>query len=208
MQKELVKNSSDRNLTDDQVALLSKGSKFALAPKEIPILDIVCGVEEGFRQVPRDKKPFVDCARAKITEILKRASSPPDNLTPQERKVISELKSCGDIIILEADKGNCTVVMKKSDYTTKMMALLNDKKTYKVLSRNSVPVIEKRLNSFIWKLRQEEKISFSNYGTKVFEAVTLCFLGFMVFQKSTRPMYLCAQLCRLLAQLRIIFLSV
>ena len=123
----------------------------------------MCGVEEGLRQVPRDKKTFVDCARAKITQILKRASPPPDNLTSQERKAISELKSCDDIIILEANKGNCTVVMNKSDYTTKMMALLNDKKTYKVLSRNPVPVIEKRLISFIWKLRQEEKISFSNY---------------------------------------------
>ena len=120
-------------------------------------------MEESLRQVPRDKKPFVDCVRAKITQILKRASPPPDNLTPQERKAISELKSCDDIIILEADKGNYTVVMNKSDFTTKMMALLNDKKTYKVLSRDPVPVIEKRLNSFIWKLRQEEKISFSNY---------------------------------------------
>ena len=64
--------------------LLSKGSKFALAPKEIAILDIVCGVEEGLRQVPHNKKPFVDCARAKITQILKRASPPPDNLTPPE----------------------------------------------------------------------------------------------------------------------------
>ena len=114
VQKKWFKNLSDRNLTDDQVALLSKGSKFALAPKEILILDIVCGVEEGLRQVPRDKKPFVDCARAKITQILKRAS-PPDNLTQQEQKAISELKSCDDIIILEADKGNCIVVMNKSD---------------------------------------------------------------------------------------------
>ena len=109
------------------------------------------------------KKPFVDCARAKITKILKRASLPPDNLTRQERKAISELKSCNDIIILEVDKGNCTVVMNKSDYTTKMIALVNGKKTYEVLTRNPVPVTEKRLNSFIWKLRQEEKISFSNY---------------------------------------------
>ena len=37
------------------------------------------------------------------------------------------------------------------------MALLNDRKTYEVLIRNPVPVIEKRLNSFIWKLWQKEK---------------------------------------------------
>ena len=77
--------------------------------------------------MPRDKKLFIDCARAKITQILKRASPPLDNLTPQQRKAISELKSCDDIIILEADQGNCTVVINKSDYTTKMMAFLNAK---------------------------------------------------------------------------------
>ena len=167
---------------------MSKGSKFALALKEIPILDIVSGVEEGLRQVPRDKKPFKDCARAKITLILKRASPPPDNLTPQERKAISELKSCDDIVILEADKGNCTVVMNKIDYTTKMMVLLNDKKTYKVLTRNPVPVIEKRLNSFIWKLRHEEKISFSNYKSlRSCDSVLPRIYGFYKIHKTNAP---------------------
>ena len=106
MQKKWVKSLSDRNLTDDQIALLSKGSKFALDPKLISILDIVCGEEEGLSQAPRDKKPFVDCARVKITQILKHASPSPDNLTLQERKAISEGKSFDDIVILEADKGN------------------------------------------------------------------------------------------------------
>ena len=161
VQKKWVKNLSNRNLIDDQVALLSKSSKFALAPKKIPFLDKVWR-GRSLRKMPRDKKPFIDCARAKTTQILKRASPPPDNLTPQERKDISELKSCNDIIILEANQGNCTVVINKSDYTTKMMALLNDKKRYRVLTRNPVPVIEKSLNFFTWKLRQEEKISFSN----------------------------------------------
>ena len=68
--------------------LLSKDSKLALAPKEISILDMVCGVKEGLRQVSRDKKMFVDCARAKITQILKRVSPPPDDLISQERKAI------------------------------------------------------------------------------------------------------------------------
>ena len=72
---------------------------------------------------------------------------PPDNLTPLEQKSISELKSCDDIVILEADKSNCIVVMNKSDYTTKLITLFNDRKTYKVLIRNPAPVIEKHLNS-------------------------------------------------------------
>ena len=100
------------------------------------------GVEEGLRQVQRDKKPFVDCARTKITQLLIRPSPPSHGLTPQEQMAISELKSFKDIVILEADKGNCTVVMINSDYIMKIMILLNDRKTYEVLTRNPVPVIE------------------------------------------------------------------
>ena len=41
VQKKWAKNVCDCNFIDDQVALLNKGSKFALTPKKIPILDIV-----------------------------------------------------------------------------------------------------------------------------------------------------------------------
>ena len=46
-----------------------------------------------------DKKTFVDCARAKVTEIFKRATPPSDNLTLDERKAIKELKSYNDILM-------------------------------------------------------------------------------------------------------------
>ena len=154
----------------------------------------------------RDKKPFVDRDRAKITRILKRASPPPDNLTPQERKVISKLKSFDNIVFLEANKGDCTVVIHESDYTTKMMTFLNDRKTYKVLTSNPEPFIERRFNCFIWKLKQGEK--YSSPTTKAFKAVTLCFLEFMVFRKSIRKLHLCAKFCLLLAQLLIICFSI
>ena len=39
-------------------------------------------------KVEREKKAFVDCAKAKVTEILKRATPPLDNLTLGERKAI------------------------------------------------------------------------------------------------------------------------
>ena len=78
--------------------------------------------------------------------------------------------------------------MNKIDYTTKMMVLLNDKKTYKVLTRNPVAVIEKRLNSFIWKLRHEEKISFSNYKSlRSCDSVLRRIYGFPKIHKTNAP---------------------
>ena len=79
--------------------------------------------------------------------------------------------------------------MNKSDYTPKIMALLNDKKTYKVLTRNPGPVIEKSLSSFVWKFRQEGKISFSNYKSlRSCDSVLPRIYGLPKIQKTNVPL--------------------
>ena len=64
---------------------------------------------------------------------------------------------------MSADKGNCTVVMDKSDYDSKLMVLLNDSATYKIVTKNPNLAIEKRLNNFIWRLCEGKKIRFDLY---------------------------------------------
>ena len=80
------------------------------------------------------------------------------------------------------------MVTNKSNHTTKMMALLNDRKTYKVLTTNLVPVIEKRPNSFIWKLRQVEIISFSHHKSlQSCDSVLSRIYGLPKIHKTTIP---------------------
>ena len=62
------------------------------------------------------RRRLLVCAGVKVTEILKRATSSSDNLSLGERKAIKELKSYDDILIINAGKGNCTVLMDKTDY--------------------------------------------------------------------------------------------
>lgn len=45
-------------------------------------------------------------------------------------------------IVLKADKGNKTVIMEKSEYSSKMLALLNDNKTYKLVNRDPTTSIQ------------------------------------------------------------------
>ena len=71
-----------------------------------------------------------------------------------------------------------------------MMTLLNDKKTYEVLPRNPEPVIEKRLNSLICKLRQEEKISFSDdKSLRSCDSVLPRIYGFPKNHKTNGPLH-------------------
>ena len=78
---------------------------------------------------------------------------------------MEELKQYDDIVILNADKGNNTVVMDKLEYDKKLLGLLSDSATYQVIFKNPFCSIEKRLNRFIWELYKNDKISSYLYKT-------------------------------------------
>lgn len=64
-----------------------------------------------------------------------------------------------ELLVLNADKSNVTVVMNKSDYHKKMMELLNDSATYLILDRDISSQIESQCNSLITKWEEHEYIS-------------------------------------------------
>ena len=127
--KTWVKNLSSRTFTDIEMNVLSKGTKFAVSPRSVPKLDIIAGVEEGLSRLEHNKKQFINIARAKISDILLKAKPPKPNLTVKEKNAMKTLESYQDIVITEADKGNCTVVLDKTDYNDKIMELLQDEST-------------------------------------------------------------------------------
>ena len=59
-----------------------------------------------------------------MVKILKRTKLPQLNLSKVEKRAMEELKQYDDIIILNADKGNNTVVMDNLEY---------DKKSFRVV---------------------------------------------------------------------------
>ena len=65
-----------------------------------------------------------------MVEILKRAKP---NLSKAEKRAMEELKQYDDIVILNADNGNNTVVMDKLEYDKKLLGLLSDSATYQVI---------------------------------------------------------------------------
>ena len=156
-----VKKFLSRDFTQSQINALKKGTKFAITPTKIPTLDLVCGVEQGLMQVDHKHKALINYTRAQVVNILKTAKPPKQNLSKEEISAIKELKSYDDIVILNADKGNCTVVLDKTEYHKKDSILLQDPKTYRTVKKNPTSRIEKRLNSFVWNPFECKKLSFS-----------------------------------------------
>ena len=56
------------------------------------------------------------------------------------------MKQSEDVVILLADKGKATVVMDPKKYDEKLLSMLKDATTYKTLSRDPAPALERRMN--------------------------------------------------------------
>ncbi|MDA8003198.1 MAG: hypothetical protein MPL62_18085, partial [Alphaproteobacteria bacterium] len=153
-----VVNLSSKRLTDPQVSALSRGLNFAPTPKVVPKAHIVAGVETAITQ-SKASENLATKARIGVIGALSRAVLPPRNTLPDEMKAVRELARDADIIILPADKGKSTVVMDRSDYRTKVQALLSDRDTYQPMAKDPTGALERKMNSTLWSLRQKNLLS-------------------------------------------------
>lgn len=144
-------------------SLLGKGPKFAPTPQIIPVKDIVSEVEAAIARLPDDTK---DAVRTTTASLLHRARLPPHrNTTKTELRALKNLKNDHERVITKADKGNCFVVMDRTDYDSKMETLLSDPDTYQPVHKSPFAKIERELNSRLLDLKRQNKIDETVYQT-------------------------------------------
>ncbi|XP_046406218.1 uncharacterized protein LOC124171124 [Ischnura elegans] len=151
-----IVNLTDMTLNESTTEVLAKGLNFAITPRDIPRETIITEVESGIRKLP---KTVADEVREDVTRVLRSAKPPKSNITPKERAALKALREDGSIVVLPADKGNATVLMKKEDYNRKMEELLSDLVYHKlekipmakadwetraIIKRSYIPVEEQR----------------------------------------------------------------
>ena len=158
--KRWVLNISSKPLSDTETSALQKGLNFAVAPKTVPTAEIVAKVEGSITGLSCDDKLVL---RSQVSQVLQRAKAPPPNLPRSELKALRDLRKDHSLLVISADKGNCTVVMDRKDYDNKVKQMLSDQKTYKILKKDPTRCTERKLNVELLKLKREEKISESLY---------------------------------------------
>ncbi|XP_030764236.1 uncharacterized protein LOC115888610 [Sitophilus oryzae] len=140
-----VVNLTDKTLTTSEVTLLAKGGNFAITPKVVPVEDIIAGTEAAIRNLPNS---IADEIRFETVNILRTAKAPKSNLSREEHQALKSLNADKDILVLPADKGNATVVMKSEDYRSKIEDLL-EPQTYKLLKKDPTALIVRNTNRLI-----------------------------------------------------------
>ena len=123
-----------KDLTPGKVKLLQRGPKFAVTNPKVPVTEYIA-VTKQICDGLGESTEGVDCSEycQKTKDLLqdykdKHATHP--NITKQERETIKQLKENDTQVDLTADKGVAMVVMDKSSYIDKCMALLQDTNVY------------------------------------------------------------------------------
>ena len=124
-------------------------------------MDTIAAVEEGVRQL---NKEDAEDLRGHVCGILKHAKPPKDNLTKEQRESLKELGSLEDEVILPADKGNATVMMRRDGYDTncKIRRTLNTA-TYRQLKKDPTSTQEGKLSRRLKRMEKYGEITEALY---------------------------------------------
>lgn len=125
---------------------LKRGLNFAPSPQTIPHINFLADIENALHTLPTTiaKKVRQDCVVA-----LRRSKPLKCNIPKVKIKAFKNFILNHDLIISKPDKGNPTVIMEKSDYTSNMLDLLSHTNRYRVVPHNPCTKIAKKVKSAI-----------------------------------------------------------
>ncbi|GJQ65138.1 hypothetical protein Trydic_g7281 [Trypoxylus dichotomus] len=130
-------------LTKAAEQVLSKGFNYAIAPKKLPVENIVCGVENAISILEANATETI---RQRVCTILRNTRPPKKNFNTEELNALIQVKRNENIIIPPADKGIATVVLNTRIYKDKIQKLLDDP-TYKSITTDPTTYLEKKTRS-------------------------------------------------------------
>ena len=120
-------NLASKDLSPGEVKLLQRGPKFAVSTPKVPVTEYIAVTKQICDRLA-ENTDGVDCSEyyQKTKDLLqdykgKHASHP--NISKMEREAIKTLKEDNTCVVLTADKGVAMVIMDKSSYIDKCIAL-------------------------------------------------------------------------------------
>ena len=117
--------------------------------------------------VNRDKK--LDAAINFINGLnLSQPESTKSNLSKKQWKGINDLKNNDSIIIKEADKGGCVVIMNKTHYKAMVYNQLDDRVTYKRTGKSCDKTVFDKLSKLVKKYQGDLTKKEIDYLTKIY----------------------------------------
>jgi hypothetical protein len=142
--KKLILHLSEHILTDSEESVLRKGLNFSVTYPHSN-LDMACAVKSIFSKPPQTLGMEF---RWKIGSMLQKSKSSRPIMTTKELRAVKSLSLNIDIRILQADKGNCTVVSDETKYKDKSNTLL-EFGVYEPLPKDSTAKVDRKIQKLL-----------------------------------------------------------
>ena len=104
----VVCNISSKTLSPKEEEVLALGLNFVVTPQQILVLKMIASTETTARQLNEESAQHL---KSKVSAILRTAKPPKSNLSPGLQSAMRKLQRDKEIVIIQVDKGNTTVVM-------------------------------------------------------------------------------------------------
>ncbi|CAF2852485.1 unnamed protein product [Rotaria sp. Silwood2] len=144
-------------LSEAHLKVLSKGLKFVPTQRNINTITTITNCETSLNSTPSLIKK---AAISEITTFINKWRKPKkNNMTKEEIRLLNEIKSMDQIIIIQADKGGKIIIMDKSEYINKIEEKLNDNNIYEKLTKDPTDELKLKINTIATKLNQQNKIN-------------------------------------------------
>lgn len=156
--KKYFVNKSDFNIPAEVQWVLSLGQKHALPIKndDIPFLKVIAEGEDFIQTLTEREEQ--ETARNIFTDIISN-NLHREKLTNRDKFMLDKvnttknfLRNNGNLLILNADKGNSTVAMNKCDYVSRMNNIVGDVTTYKLVNRDPTTKLQTKNNNLVEEL--------------------------------------------------------
>ena len=144
-QKSWVKNLSSKTLSENQHEILSKGLNYNLGHRKFDKIKLLASIDPIIDQLENISAPEKSHLRSQIISAVKTAPKPPA-IPANTVKAMRNLRNDASLVFANADKGNVTVVMDKSDYEEKVSNHLSNLEVYKKIPTNPVKKLQTNLN--------------------------------------------------------------
>ncbi|GJQ83759.1 hypothetical protein Trydic_g6791 [Trypoxylus dichotomus] len=117
-----VVNPTDKTLPPEAISILEEGGNFAVTPKSIPKEEIIANMEAATRRLPTTER---DAVVQTLHALLPTSKQQKSNTSSAEWNALKQLKLNESLTIIQADKGNATVIINAEEYKQKIKMLLD-----------------------------------------------------------------------------------
>ena len=175
----IIFNFSSYTLSQNEKTLLAKGLNLAIPPKKLNYGDFLLPFESLFKELSESLKSDYSCdAMDPVAASMKDAAlncfysydpKTEQNLSENEYNALKSLMKQENIVVQKSDKGNCVVILNKTDYVERMNELLQDQSKFRTLRMsngsdyNYIINQEIRISNVLRKLKNNGSMTESTY---------------------------------------------